>query len=299
MNNFKCNCPTFMNQCIKPKPAMPMPPKTISYVIGSGLTGPTGPTGSTGPTGPAAATITVASTTTGLPGTEASVTNIGTTNDVMLDFIIPAGPTGPTGPTGSEGPTGPTGPEGATGPTGPAPTITASAVATTPGGNPDIDVSPIDGGYNLQFAIPAGPTGPANGLNAYGGLYSTTQQSNVSVDSGTYGSIDLGSNLPTKNVDLGTGNTVTIQNTGIYEVSYDAVISSSGPGDVTLSVRRTQTDLDGTAQTITLAASTETTYNNTAIVELTEGDELTLEATASTTLNLTVESANLIVKQLN
>lgn len=60
-----------------------------------------------GPTGPAGpATITVGTTTTGDPGTEASVTNVGTTENVVLNFNIPQGPTGP------EGPIGPTGPEG-------------------------------------------------------------------------------------------------------------------------------------------------------------------------------------------
>lgn len=60
-----------------------------------------------GPTGPAGpATITVGTTTTGDPGTEASVTNVGTTENVVLNFTIPQGPTGP------EGPIGPTGPEG-------------------------------------------------------------------------------------------------------------------------------------------------------------------------------------------
>ena len=60
---------------------------------------PTGPTGS--------ATVTVGTTTTGAPGTEASVTNSGTATNAILNFVIPQGPTGPTG---IEGPTGPTGP---------------------------------------------------------------------------------------------------------------------------------------------------------------------------------------------
>ena len=81
--------------------------------------------GATGPTGPAGpATIDVGNTQTGLPGTDALVTNVGTTENVILDFVIPAGPTGPTGdigptgPTGDIGPTGPTGDIGPTGPTG-------------------------------------------------------------------------------------------------------------------------------------------------------------------------------------
>ena len=74
------------------------------------LTGPTGPTGPQGP-----ATITVGTTTNGLPGTSATVTNVGTPQNVILDFVIPSGVTGPTGPIGLTGPIGAT---GATGPTG-------------------------------------------------------------------------------------------------------------------------------------------------------------------------------------
>ena len=90
------------------------------------IIGQTGPTGPTGPAG--AATIIVGTTTTGDPGTNASVTNVGTNQNVVLDFVIPAGVTGPTGPQGITGPTGATGqtgpqgitgPTGATGPTGP------------------------------------------------------------------------------------------------------------------------------------------------------------------------------------
>ena len=69
-----------------------------------------GPTGPTGPTGPA--TVAVGFTTTGVPGSDATVTNSGTSGAAVLNFTIPAGATGPTGATGA---TGPTGPSGATG----------------------------------------------------------------------------------------------------------------------------------------------------------------------------------------
>ena len=64
-----------------------------------------GPTGPTGPTGPAAATITVNTTTTSDPGSAASVINVGTSSNAILDFTIPRGATGPTGATGATGPT--------------------------------------------------------------------------------------------------------------------------------------------------------------------------------------------------
>ena len=75
-NQYKPNC--FPSNC---------------YIIGP--TGPTGPAGSTD-----SATVTVGSTTTGEPGTNASVTNSGTAENVILDFVIPRGATGPAGEDG-------------------------------------------------------------------------------------------------------------------------------------------------------------------------------------------------------
>lgn len=54
-----------------------------------------------------AATITVGSTTTGEPGTSASVVNSGTSSDAVLDFVIPKGSKGDKGDTGATGATGP------------------------------------------------------------------------------------------------------------------------------------------------------------------------------------------------
>ena len=76
-----------------------------------------GPTGPAGPAG--AATITVGTTTTTDAGSNASVTNSGTNENVILDFSIPRGSIGPTGPTGPQGNIGPIGLTGTTGPTGP------------------------------------------------------------------------------------------------------------------------------------------------------------------------------------
>lgn len=70
----------------------------------------------------AAATVTVGTTTTGAPGTPASVTNSGTSSAAVLNFVIPQGVVGNTGATGLQGPIGaqgPAGPAGVTGPQGP------------------------------------------------------------------------------------------------------------------------------------------------------------------------------------
>lgn len=68
----------------------------------NGEQGPKGDTGPQGPQGPQgedgkAATITVGSVTTAQPGTSASVSNSGTPNDAVLDFVIPQGEKGEAG----------------------------------------------------------------------------------------------------------------------------------------------------------------------------------------------------------
>lgn len=85
--------------------------------------GPQGPAGKDGQPGPAgqAATITVGSTTTGAPGTQAQVTNTGNENAAIFNFTIPQGAQGPkgdTGPQGEPGAKGDTGPQGEPGPQG-------------------------------------------------------------------------------------------------------------------------------------------------------------------------------------
>jgi hypothetical protein len=100
----------------------------------TGNTGAQGPAGSAGATG-AAATIAAGTTTTGAPGTNASVANSGTPSTAVFDFTIPrgavgaTGPTGPQGTTGATGSTGSTGPQGAAGPTGPQGTTGATGPA--------------------------------------------------------------------------------------------------------------------------------------------------------------------------
>lgn len=65
----------------------------------NGKDGPPGPAGADGAPGKdgAAATVTVGTVTTGEPGTDAAVTNTGTENAAVLDFLIPKGEKGDPG----------------------------------------------------------------------------------------------------------------------------------------------------------------------------------------------------------
>ena len=62
-----------------------------------------------------AASITIGAVATGSPNTLANVSNSGTPEDAVLNFVIPQGEQGEQGPAGPAGPTGPQGPAGPAG----------------------------------------------------------------------------------------------------------------------------------------------------------------------------------------
>ena len=76
------------------------------------------PSGGGGGEAGKAATIQVGRVTTGEPGSDAQVTNSGTENAAVFDFVIPRGEQGAQGPKGDPGEQGPAGADGAQGPQG-------------------------------------------------------------------------------------------------------------------------------------------------------------------------------------
>lgn len=147
-----------------------------------GPEGPRGPQGEPGPQGPqgipgtGAATISVGSTTTGEPGTDAQVTNSGTESAVVLNFTIPRGAQGPEGPAGQQGPEGPKGDQGDPGAQGPkgdpgaqgtAATVTVGTVTTgEPGTEAQVTNRGTENAAILDFTIPRGDPGSGGGGGA-------------------------------------------------------------------------------------------------------------------------------------
>lgn len=124
-----------------------------------GETGPQGPQGEPGPQGPQgpqgeqgpqgqqggpgqAATIQVGQVTTGKPGSQATVTNSGTENAAVFNFVIPQGATGQTGPTG------------------PAPNLEIGTVNTLPAGqNATANITGTTPNFALNLGLPRGESG--------------------------------------------------------------------------------------------------------------------------------------------
>lgn len=265
--------------------------------------GPTGPKGEQGPTGPAGpATIEVGITETGDPNTEATVTNVGTNEAVVLNFKIPKGipgptgekgDTGPAGPQGLQGPiglmgeTGPTGPTGPIGPRGLPGEIGRSEVITIDGTEtiePDEEASVQDDFDNnihhLTFYIPkgekgdTGPQGPSH-IVAYAERYLVTTEE-LKTQSGIEKIIPLNSEGPALFADYDTENAINIKQSGFYLISY--YFSAMPKSDCTLTISVKDNDLLLPAGNLTThwQANTLGNISNTIITALNVDDKLTL-----------------------
>lgn len=136
----------------------------FNFGIPAGQTGATGATGSQGPAG-AAATIAAGTTTTGAPGTSASVTNVGSSSAAVFNFTIPRGDKGETGNTG------------ATGAAGTAATITAGTTTTgAPGTSASVTNSGTSSAAIFNFTIPRGDVGATGATGAGVAAGGTTGQ---------------------------------------------------------------------------------------------------------------------------
>lgn len=142
-------------------------PKRSELTVGGGLPGSSG-TGT-------AATIEVGTVSTGDAGTDATITNSGTTSAAVFNFTIPRGatgatgaqgPTGATGPQGPQGETGPQGAQGATGETGPTGATGPQGPQGTQGIQGETGAQGPQGETGPQGAT--GPTGPQGEQGAQG-----------------------------------------------------------------------------------------------------------------------------------
>ena len=194
------------------------------------------------------------------------------------------GPTGAAGADGATGATGAAGPAGATGVTGAAGPAGATGATGATGA-----------------AGPTGPTGPANGLNAYGGKYSNTSQTlNLLLGSQTL--VALAQTMPASNVTYTTANSVTVGQTGVYEINYLLTASVSLATTLTVAVRANGTNIPATEIIRGLSVGTVTTFTASSIVSLNSGDILDLAVSALLALSVSLGSgltAELTVKKLN
>ena len=190
-----------------------------------GPAGPVGPQGPVGPTGPGA-TIQVNSTVTGAPGTNASVTNVGSLQNALFNFVIPRGDVGATGATGATGPQGP---------------------GVAPGGSVGqvlIKASAVD--YATAWLTLTG-TGTVTSIDVSGGTTGLTFSGGPITAAGVITMAGI--------LDVANGGTGTISLTGY--------IKGNGVAPFSASATIPTTDLAGTISNLQLANSSITINGNT------------------------------------
>lgn len=165
-------------------------------------------------------------------------------------------------------------------------TVTIAAHATT--------------GRTVPATGPADPAGPANGLAAYGGLYNNTPQT-IALTIGTTSQIPLAIAMPVSNVTVGT-NTLTVNQSGVYEINFFTTASAALGAAVTVLVRRNGVALPETVVTRLLAVNVGTVFSGSIITNLNAGDVIDLATRALLALGLTFGggvNATLTVKKIS
>ena len=213
----------------------------LNFVIPAGATGATGATGADG----TAATVQVGTTTTGAPGTNASVTNTGTESNAVLNFVIPAGATGATGADG---------------------TAATVQVGTTTTGAPGTDASVTNTGTEsnavLNFVIPAGATG-ASAAESRPSVLAVQDTTEQALTENT--PVSFAVNLLQSGTDLthvAGSNQITVETPGIYQAAFTAEVSPTGtatlPLTISLSLEQGTTILETSSTTMTTAEQSNT-----------------------------------------
>ena len=226
----------------------------FNFGIPKGDKGDKGDTGATGATGSPgeAATISVGTTSTGLPGTNASVTNTGTSSAAVLNFTIPKGEKGDKGDTGS---------------TGSAATVEVGATSTGAAGtNASVTNTGTSSAAVLNFTIPRGDKG----------------------DKGDTGSAGSAATISVGTVTTGAeGSDATVTNSGTssaavfdFTIPRGATGATGGKGDkgdqgdaATISVGTTTTGAAGTNASVTNSGTTGAAVLDFTIPRGNKGDK--------------------------
>ena len=107
--------------------------------------------------------------------------------------------------------------------------------------------------------------------------------------------------MPVSNVTIGT-NTLTVNQSGVYEINFFTTATAALGAAVTVQVRRNGVALPETIVTRTLAVNVGTVFSGSVITNLNAGDVIDLATRALLALGLTLGSgvnATLTVKKIS
>ena len=214
------------------------------------IPGPPGPPGQ-------AATITIGSTTTGAPGSPASVNNSGTTNNAVLNFVIPRGLPGANGE---------------------AATITIGNTTTLPAGS---DATVTNSGTNtnaiLNFGIPS-----SNGTSTDTGSFISRAAQTFTANNSI---IELPITLNSEGISINNNSVISLSKSGRYMINYGIKSTTIGNtiGIYINGVNNSNTNLETIISDLNPSSS--------IILELNENDVITLgTVNASISAPLTLQN---------
>lgn len=223
----------------------------FDFTIPRGATGATGSKGDKGDQGDAA-TISVGTTTTGAAGTNASVTNSGTTGAAVLDFTIPRGNKGDKGDKGD------------TGNPGDAATVTVGTVTTgAPGTSATVVNSGTSSAAVLDFTIPRGDKGESG--SGAGDMLAADYDPNGTVQNAG-GIVDyVESQIPAENMFYATCTTAA---------ALAAKVATTTSGDFTLT----------TGNMVRVKFTNAQTYDGTATLNVDSTGAINITRVGTTTI---------------
>jgi hypothetical protein len=191
---------------------------TVANQGPQGVPGPKGPQGDPGGSGPPgsqglpgpAATIAVGGTVTGAPGSNATVTNTGSSSAAIFNFAIPRGDVGATGAQGNQGVQGP------------AATVAVGTTSTgAPGSNAAVNNSGTSSAAVFNFTIPRGDVG-AQGSTGPQGPQGATGAQGATGSQGPQGATG-----PQGPAGAGTGDMLR----SVYDINGDNIVDHAALAD--------------------------------------------------------------------
>ncbi len=263
------------------------------YIKGpKGDKGDKGEEGQRGKSGPV--TIKIGNVETVSSISSASITNVGTDEDLILDFKIPKGDKGDKGDVGEKGDVGP---RGLPGEIGKSEHISVDETETLePGEEAQVMDTFEDLVHHLSFFIPRGekgdigpqgPTGPAGTsfVSAYGMRYQMTN-TQIALPINT----DTVIPLPEKGTAFFTeypeDNSIKIKENGVYLVSYLLSGATNEDCSLTTSVRANDLLQPATNITCEFQAQIINSMSGSTIISLNENDLVTLNVRPSMAVNM-------------
>ncbi len=104
------------------------------------------------------------------------------------------------------------------------------------------------------------------------------------------------------NVTYTPANSITVGQTGVYEINYSSNLSAALGTTVTMAIRQNGTNIPSTVVSRLLSVGVATPFSGSTIVNLTAGDVIDMALSALLAVGITLGngvSATLTIKKLN